>query len=301
MAFVMAWFFVGVAVGQEADKVKAEGGKAQVAITHHFKSGDLIGLGVRNKAGETLGRVDDLVVDLKSGDVRYIALASGGVAGIGATMHAVPWNAMSFHMGQPNDVDARYFVFDVTKDQLDKAKGFDTSHWPNVADAHWAATVGKDAQRKEPADKVASDKAASDKVASDKAASERPNVAYETVFRASKIDGMDVRNHANEDLGAISEVMIDVTKGMVKYLVLSHGTVLTGGNKLFAVPLSQITLAHANDETFVKCNFTNEQLKNAPGFTSNSWPSTSDAKWRDVDAYYERTVRRETTTTTTRP
>ena len=284
MTVLFAWFFVGgVAFGQEADKPQAQAGdKAQVAITHHFKSGDLIGLAVRNKAGEDIGRVNDLVVDLKSGDVRYIALNHGGVAGIGGKMFAVPWQAMTFRMGEPNKADSRFFVFDVTKDQLDRAKGFDTSHWPNVADPQWATTGGRTHEQAKP---------------DTSAAGERPNVAYETVFRASKIDGMDVRNDANEDLGNINEVMIDVTKGMVKYLVLSHGTAFTGGNKLFAVPLSQITLAHANDKTFVKFNVTNEQLKNAPGFDANRWPSTADSDWwRGVDTYYERTARRETTT-----
>ena len=200
------------------------------------------------------------------------------VAGVGAKMFAVPWHAMTFQMGEPSKADSRFFVFDVTKEQLDKAKGFDTSHWPNIADPQWASAASG---RSEPARHEAS-------------GGERPTVAYETVFRASKIDGMNVRNDANEDLGNINEVMIDVTKGTLKYLVLSHGTLLSGGNKLFAVPLSQITLAHANDKTFVKFNVTNEQLKNAPGFEHNRWPNTADRDWwHGVDTYYERSARRD--------
>jgi sporulation protein YlmC with PRC-barrel domain len=287
MTVLFAWLFAAsVAFSQETNKAEANAGnktgdKAQVAISHHFKSGDLIGLNVRNKAGETIGNVNDLVVDLKSGDVRYIALAHGGVAGVGAKMFAVPWQAMTFRLGEPNKTDSRFFVFDMTKEQLERAKGFDTSKWPNVADAQWASNAS-----------------GSEEKARSETSGERPNVAFETVFRASKIDGLDVRNNANEDLGAISEVMIDVTKGQVKYLILSHGTILTGGNKQFAVPLSNITLAHANDETFVKFNVTNEQLKNAPGFASDKYPTDANW-WRDVDTHYERTVRRETTTTTT--
>ena len=29
----------------------------------------------------------------------------------------------------------------MTKDQLDAAPGFDSSHWPNVADPKWAASI----------------------------------------------------------------------------------------------------------------------------------------------------------------
>lgn len=268
--------------GQEAKPAADSGDKAKIAISHLFKSGDLIGLAVRNKAGESIGRVDDLVVDLRSGDVRYIALGYGGVAGIGAKIFAVPWDAMTFKMGEPNKADARFFVFDVTKESLDQKQGFDTSHWPNTADTAWAKTSAASATK--PATTTSTD-------------GQRPTVAYETVFRASKISGMDVRNDANEDLGDTSEVMIDVTKGTLKYLVLSHGTILTGGNKLFSVPLSQVTLAHANDRTYFKFNVSQQALKDAPSFDSSRWPGYSDSNWwGGVDTYYERTARRETTT-----
>ena len=68
-----------------------------------------------------------------------------------------------------------------------------------------------------------------------------PKVAYETVFRASKVKGMDVRNDHDENLGSVDELVIDVTKGHIKYVALSFGSWFTGGNKLFAVPLSSFT------------------------------------------------------------
>ena len=270
-----------LAVAQEsANQDKKE--KGQVAISHVFRSADLIGLDVRNKAGEEIASINDLVIDLKSGEVRYAALSSGGVAGFGGKMFAVPWHAMTFMMGEPNKTDSRYFVFDVTKQQLEQSEGFDTSKWPNVADPKWASMVKGEHQAKteEHADSA-----------------NRPTVAYETVFRASKIKGLDVRNDANEDLGDVDEVVIDVTKGHVKYLVLSHGTILTGGNKLFAIPLSAITLAHASDKSYILFNVSQDTLKNAPGFDKNNWPNMGDPAWtRNVDSYYERTTKRTTTT-----
>jgi sporulation protein YlmC with PRC-barrel domain len=269
------------AVAQEQAKQQTSE-QGNVAISHVFRSGDIIGLNVRNKAGEHIGKIDDLVVDLKSGEVRYAALSFGGVAGFGGKLFAVPWQAMTFRMGEPNKADARFFVFDVTKEQLDRMPGFDSSHWPNVADSKWSAGIDKhfNVERNE------------------QDGNERATVAYETVFRASKIKGLDVKNEANEDLGDVNEIVIDVTKGHVKYLVLSHGTILTGGNKLFAVPLSAITLAHANDKTFIRFNVSLDTLKNAPTFDANNWPKWSDPSWsRDVDTYFERTTRRTTTTT----
>jgi len=99
----------------------------------------------------------------------------------------------------------------------------------------------------------------------------------------------------NENLGSVDELVIDVTKGQVKYVALSYGSWFTGGNKLFAVPLSSLTLNHANDKTFFLIHVSQEALKNAPGFDKNNWPNTADANWaQSIDTYYQRTATRTT-------
>jgi sporulation protein YlmC with PRC-barrel domain len=264
----------GFAVWGSTSAARADD-QAKVAIAQVFRTADIVGLSVLNKQGENIGKIDDLVVDMKSGEVRYAALAHGGVAGLGSKLFAVPLDKMTFVMGEPNNRASRHFVFDVSKDELDKASGFDSSHWPNVADPKWSAA----AERKQPAE-----------------ATERPTVAYETVFRASKIKGMDVRNEANENLGSVDELVIDLPKTHVKYVALSFGSILTGGNKLFAVPLSHCVLTHASDKTFIVLHVSQDALKNAPGFDRNHWPDMANPNWaKEIDTYYERTAARPTT------
>jgi sporulation protein YlmC with PRC-barrel domain len=273
------------AAAARADEPANRRGEAKVNVAHILRSGDVIGLSVQNKAGEHLGKIDDLVVDMKSGDVRYAALSHGGVAGIGSKLFAVPWQAMTFVMGEPNKPNSRHFVFDKTKDELDNAPSFDSSHWPNVADAKWAASVDKHYnvnRQEEPSPKSTE--------------GQRQTVAYETVFRASKIKGMDVRNAGNDNLGSIDEIVIDMNKHHVKYMVLSYGSWFTGGNKLFAVPLHSLTLNHANDKTFFVAHVSQDTLKNAPGFDKDRWPNVADPNWaKTIDTYYERTATRPAT------
>jgi len=279
-AFIAAVGFFKTAV---ADDKENKDNQAHVSVSHVFRSGEIIGMPVRNREGENLGKIDDLVLDMKSGEVRYAALSFGGVAGIGSKLFAVPFEKMTFVFGEPNKANSRHFMFEVSKDQLDKAPGFDSSHWPNVADPQWGTSIDKhyNFERKE---HVKTDEGAA------------PKVAYETVFRASKIKGMDVRNDHDENLGSIDELVIDVTKGHVKYVALSFGSWFTGGNKLFAVPLSSFTLNHANDKTFLVTHVSQEALRNAPGFDKNHWPNTADTNWaKGIDTYYERTAQRPTT------
>jgi len=286
-SFVLASLcgFSGAGMGAEpAPAGNAAKQEAGVAIAHTLRTSDIIGLAVKNKNHEDVGKIDDLVIDMKTGEVRYAALSFGGVVGIGSKLFAIPWQSMTFMYGEPNKANSRHFMFDVTKEQLENAPGFDSSRWPNVADPSWSAAIDKHykVDRKNPTVVNTSEP--------------RQAVAYETVFRASQIKGMDVRNKENDNLGSVDELVIDVTKGHVKYVALSYGSWFTGGNKLFAIPLSACTLTHANDKTYFTVSASQDALKNAPGFEKSHWPNTADPNWaKSIDTYYERTAQRPTT------
>jgi len=258
--------------------------QVHVTVARDFRTADIIGLPVKNNKHEDIGKIDDLVIDMKNGEVRYAAIAYGGVAGIGSKLFAVPFQKMTFMFGEPNKANSRHFMLDVSKEQFENSPGFDSSHWPNVADPQWGASVDKHYRF----ERTATAAANTDK---------QQTVAYETVFRASKIKGMEVRNDKNEHLGDIDDMVIDVTKGHVKYLALSYGSWFTGGNKLFAVPLSSFTLTHDNNKTFFTVHVSQDSLKNAPGFDKSHWPDTADPNWaKGIDTYYERTAQRPATT-----
>jgi sporulation protein YlmC with PRC-barrel domain len=283
MRTIFNLFFVGFFAAAVASPFAGATASAQdttnVAVAHVFKSADIIGLPVRNKGGEDLGKIEDFVVDMKTGEVRYAALSFGGFAGFGSKLFAVPFGSMTFMLGEPNRANSRHFVFDVTKEQLDRAPGFESSSWPNVADPKWGEGIDKhyNVERQHIA-----------------TTGEGAKVKFETVFRASKIKGMDVRNDKNENLGSVNELVIDIAKGHVKYVALSYGSWFTGDHKLFAVPLSALTLNHADNKTFFTANVSQESLKNAPGFTN--WPNTADPNWaKTIDTYYERTATRPAT------
>jgi sporulation protein YlmC with PRC-barrel domain len=101
------------------------------------RASEVEGLQVRNDHNDKLGKVEDIVVAMNSGDVRYLALSFGGFLGIGDKFFAVPFDAVRFsYDADHND----YFIaFDVTKDQLEKAPGFEKDHWPDFGNEKWAA------------------------------------------------------------------------------------------------------------------------------------------------------------------
>jgi len=98
-------------------------------------AGKLTGDRVRNPAGEDLGKIEEIMIDIPTGRVGYVVLAFGGVMGIGEKLFAVPWRALSL-----NERDHE-FVLNVDRRQLEEASGFDPNHWPDMTDPSWAAQI----------------------------------------------------------------------------------------------------------------------------------------------------------------
>lgn len=102
---------------------------------------------------------------------------------------------------------------------------------------------------------------------------------------AGTLTGNDVFNDADEDLGEIREIMLDVRTGRVCYAVLSFGGFFGVGEKLFAVPWAALEL-----DTTCRCfvlRVSKARLESAPGFDKHHWPDMADPEWaRDVHRFY---------------
>jgi sporulation protein YlmC with PRC-barrel domain len=97
----------------------------------------LAGDSVRNSAGEDLGKIDQIMIDIPSGRVAYAVLSFGGILKIGNKLFAVPWSALSV------DEDEKCFVLEVDQRMLETAPGFDKNNWPDMADVTWGSQIFK--------------------------------------------------------------------------------------------------------------------------------------------------------------
>jgi sporulation protein YlmC with PRC-barrel domain len=108
-----------------------------------IKAEDVIGAPVLNLQDEELGTVENVVLDPHSGDIAYVALATGGFFGLGKKWIAVPWEELS----RTRDADA--FVLDLSTERLSKMQGFDAGQWPTDA-----ASLRRSAQAQEPVEQA---------------------------------------------------------------------------------------------------------------------------------------------------
>lgn len=112
-----------------------------------------------------------------------------------------------------------------------------------------------------------------------------PDKRYRRVLSASTLTSDSVKNRADEDLGRIKELMIDIPSGRVAYAVLSFGGFLGMGDKLFAVPWDALTLDE--DRKCSVLDADKAKLETAPGFYKDNWPDMTDTLWgEDVHSFY---------------
>ena len=103
---------------------------------------------VKNPKGEDIGKIHEIMIDVKSGEVAYAVLSFGGIMGVGDKYFAIPWKALEI------DENEKQFRLDVSKEKLEQAPGFDKDNWPDFSktdfrhsiDAHYSGTGSHTAQ-----------------------------------------------------------------------------------------------------------------------------------------------------------
>lgn len=82
------------------------------------------GTTVYNVAGDKLGSIDDLMIDKRSGQVRYAVLEFGGFLGMGTDRYPLPWNMLKY------DTAKEGYVVPLDKDRLENAPHYSDDDRP---------------------------------------------------------------------------------------------------------------------------------------------------------------------------
>ncbi|APR39728.1 PRC-barrel domain-containing protein [Paraburkholderia sp. SOS3] len=115
-------------VGSGRDMANGPGPEVMAAAT-------LDGDRVISSDGHDIGKLKDIMLDVRSGRVAYAVLSTGGFLGIGDKLMAIPWGALTL------DTDRTCFVLSLTAERVKNAPGFDRNHWPSMADETWATSI----------------------------------------------------------------------------------------------------------------------------------------------------------------
>jgi len=90
----------------------------------------VLGTEVRNRSGQKIGDLRDLVID-SQGKVTLAIVSTGGFLGLNDRMHAVPWEVL-------RSASDGTRLLDMERAQLSHVPGFSDNAWPDLANERWA-------------------------------------------------------------------------------------------------------------------------------------------------------------------
>jgi len=261
------------------------------------KASDFDGRDVVNAAGNKIGQIEELAVDV---DRHRIAFAVLKVTDGPDRLVAVPWRALRHE-------DERCRLDLGANRRLADAPTFDREDWPDMGNEDFTTRVSnffgnlfdwrdddddRDARDARDARDPRDSRDARD--ARDGARGTqgapatrdgrdardtrdprdlRQHYGTSTIVRSSEVIGGDVRSQTNENLGDIEDLAIDPKSGRVAYAVVAFGGFLGFGEKLFAIPMDSFT--RTADGKWVLA-VSRDRLKDAPGFDKKNWPNMAD-------------------------
>ncbi len=80
--------------------------------TSAIRANKVIGTGVKNRSGESIGTVEDVVLDKLSNNILFAVVGFGGFLGIAEKYHPIPWSSLDYDVGEQS------YIVDFTKEQL---------------------------------------------------------------------------------------------------------------------------------------------------------------------------------------
>jgi hypothetical protein len=224
------------------------------------KVSTLIGTHVVNRADTKIADLRDLVLS-PGGEVLYAVLGRGGVAGVGETYTAAPFDVLTVR-----HVDGKWAVnFEMTTEDIKKAPTIQSENYREFTDPQWIASVdqffrlraaGESKTRPEERTGIA----------------QREPKALESVLLASKIRAAKLKNAQNEDLGKMEDLLLDRMNRVV-FVIVGRGGVLGIGESFIPVPWAKLRLSSNREDTAVTAmsDATKAQLEKAPLVKGNDY------------------------------
>ena len=263
-AAATVWAGPALAAGPD----KSAGAHAQdmkrVSDYRGFRASELIGKEVKNARGEQLGEIEDLVVHMTTGDVRYAILSLGGFLGVGDDLYAVPVKTLKA------GADRAHLVLDMDKARIQQQKSFPWDKWPALKDRHFWGEVDR---------------------LSGLPAVQPADVYY--AYRVSDLIGKDVVTVKGEDAGELEDLVINMNKQQVHYAVLEVDPGFFASEKLYSVPLQAFMFRRDKDDRSdlktgkLVLNLGKPEIAKLRGFDRNRWPDLNDPTYLvDIDRYF---------------
>ena len=243
-------------VGQAFEKSEA---KTQNALVPTSK---IVGSYIYNAGDESIASVDDIVMNAK-GEVQYLIVGVGGVAGLGQSQVAVPCKAVKCSYTTVDGERECRMTLSMTQEKLNQAPKLEQENHAELMDNNWVARNRSHFSIDSPSNEKSAGKL----------------IAY------SNVNDVTVQTGNNDETtnGQLDDFVVDTADHKVKFAVIGIGGALGIGENYVAVPFNALRMTeNENQEYTISTNITSQKLKSAPKVTSPDYPELESEDFRAI-------------------
>jgi sporulation protein YlmC with PRC-barrel domain len=241
----------GRAVGVERDQPPGQARRTgEVVIIERqmqeqFLADDLIGSAVQNQQGEEIGQITDLLLS-RDGEIVGVVIGVGGFLGVGQRDVGLQWTAIELAADADGDPIVRV---DVDRATLEQAREIELREDTGLA------VWGETGERERTVERR--------RVTGEAAFIERQE---QHQFSAERLTGSKVRNAQGEEIGDVSEVLLD-HDGRIAAVVIGIGGFLGVGQREVGISWDALELTADEDgEPMVRVDVDRQTLERATEF-----------------------------------
>lgn len=254
-----------LAVGAPAWAQSAAPGALQQEAAHTYAlypAGKVLGLEVHNNSDKNVGEIGDLLVDPRTGEIRYAVLEVGGVLGVGEDHRVVPWSYVQV-VTDEKDAEKCHARTLLTEDQVKAAPAYKKDQrYEADLDKRIESAFGKD-----------------------------DSWAYvgkgEPIFVSCRqMDGVVVRDPASKEVGKVQRLIIAPVNGCVAYAVID--TTKDAGDKDVVLPFGKLEYSYDKDRKLTATTPVEiTRFVSAPEYDTKDWKRMASTAWmNEMSTYY---------------
>ena len=219
---------------------------ATTAMTkyHAVRASKLMGKNVHSADDKNLGEIEDLIVDMDTGNVRYAVLEFDPGIFKGEKLFAVPLQDLQM----VNEKDNLLYK-NMSREKLEKVA---------VEKSDWKKALSN-RQFLEGADRTYGMK---------------PPAGNVRTIAASDLIGKNIESREGKGIGEIKELVLDMSAGKVAYAVLAFDPSIFSGEKLFAFSLA--SFAKGKDKDDLVLNVDKAKIQAMKDFKEDRWAKLND-------------------------
>lgn len=100
-----------------------------------ISSEKVTGTSVENTQRDSLGEIEEIMIDKISGQVAYAVLKYGSFLGMGGKLFALPWDQLKY------DTNRNAYIVAIPEERLKSAPSYDSGTEPNWGDPKYAKEI----------------------------------------------------------------------------------------------------------------------------------------------------------------